>query len=65
MWLYSVYNKHADDFHRVFDKQGRIIIACGEPAISLHFHHVSLVQWTTRLLPVMRYPDSNPRGVLM
>ncbi len=25
---------------------------CREPAISLHFHHVSLVQWTTRLLPV-------------
>ncbi len=28
----------------------------GEPAISLHSHHVSLVQWTTRLLP---------QGVLM
>jgi hypothetical protein len=26
---------------------------CGEPAISLHSHHVSLVQWTTRLLPVI------------
>jgi hypothetical protein len=35
---------------------------CGEPAISLHSHHVSLVQWTTRLLPVMRDPGSNPRG---
>ncbi len=36
---------------------------CGEPAISLHSHHVSLVQWTTRLLPVTRDPGSNPRGV--
>jgi hypothetical protein len=39
--------------------------SCGEPAISLHSHHVSLVQWTTRLLPVMRDPGSFPRGVLM
>ncbi len=38
---------------------------CGEPAISLHPHHVSLVQWTTRLLPVMRDPGSIARGVLM
>jgi hypothetical protein len=38
---------------------------CGEPAISLHSHHVSLVQWTTRLLPVTRELDSNPLGVLM
>jgi hypothetical protein len=30
---------------------------CGEPAISLYSHHVSLVQWTT-LLPVTRDPDS-------
>ncbi len=30
--------------------------ACGEPAISLHSHHVSLVQWTTRLFPAMRDP---------
>jgi hypothetical protein len=35
---------------------------CEEPAISLHSHHVSLVQWTTRLLPVMRDPGSNPQG---
>ncbi len=35
---------------------------CGEPAISLHSHHVSLVQWTTRLLPVIREPGSKPRG---
>ncbi len=40
--------------------------SCGEPAISLHSHHVSLVQWTTHLLPVMRDSGSNPqRGVLM
>jgi hypothetical protein len=38
---------------------------CGEPAISLHSHHVSLVQWTTCLLPVMRDPGSIPRGVPM
>ncbi len=35
---------------------------CGEPAISLHSHHVSLVQWTTCLLPVTRDPGSNPLG---
>jgi hypothetical protein len=37
----------------------------GEPAISLYSHHVPLVQWTTRLLPVLRDPISIPRGVLM
>jgi hypothetical protein len=36
-----------------------------EPAISLHSHHVSLVQWTTCFLPVMRDPGSDPKGVLM
>jgi hypothetical protein len=36
--------------------------ACGEPAISLHSNHVSLVQWTTCLLPVTRDPGSNPQG---
>jgi hypothetical protein len=35
---------------------------CGEPAISLHSHHVSLVKWTTHLLPVTRDPGSNPLG---
>jgi hypothetical protein len=29
---------------------------------NLHSHNVSLVQWTTRLLPVMRDPGSNPQG---
>ncbi len=33
---------------------------CGEPAIPLHSHHVSLVQWTTCLLPVTRDPGSKP-----
>jgi hypothetical protein len=41
-----------------------ILSTCGEPAISLHSHHVSLVQWTTRLLPVIRDLGSNPLGVL-
>jgi hypothetical protein len=38
--------------------------ACGEPAISLHSHHVSLVRWTTRLFPSMRDPGSIPRGYI-
>ncbi len=33
-----------------------------EPAISLHFHHVSLVQWTNHLLPITRDLGSNPQG---
>ncbi len=37
---------------------------CGEPAISLHSHHASLVQRTTRLLLVMRDPGSIARGYL-
>jgi hypothetical protein len=35
---------------------------CGEPAISFYSHHVSLVQWTTCLLPVTRDPGSNLQG---
>ncbi len=38
---------------------------CGESAISGHWYTVPLVQWSTRLLPIMRDPGSNPRGVLM
>jgi hypothetical protein len=38
---------------------------CGEPAILMHSHHVSLVQWTTRLLPFMRNRGSIPSGVFM
>jgi hypothetical protein len=37
---------------------------CGEPAISLHSYTVSLAQWSTRLLPVMRDPGSIPGGHL-
>ncbi len=39
---------------------GMYLVPCGEPAISLHSHHVSMVQWTTRLLPVLGYLGSNP-----
>ncbi len=39
-------------------------ISCGEPAISHDFHHVSLVQWTTCLLPTTRDTGSNPLGDL-
>jgi hypothetical protein len=38
---------------------------CGEPAISLLSETVPLVQWSTRLLPVMRDPGSIRRGILM
>jgi hypothetical protein len=38
---------------------------CGEPAISLHSYTVPLVQWSTRLLPVMTVPGSIPMGELM
>jgi hypothetical protein len=38
---------------------------CGEPAISLHSHHVSLVQSTTGLLPVTRDLGSKPLGGFM
>jgi hypothetical protein len=37
-------------------------IHCGEPAISLHLYTVPLVQWSTRLLPVMRGLGSLPGG---
>jgi hypothetical protein len=38
------------------------LFICGEPAISLHSHHVSLVQWTTCLLPITRDPGTSPLG---
>ncbi len=42
------------------------LVYCGEPAISLHSHHVSLVQWATHLLPVKRDPGVQiPWGVLL
>jgi hypothetical protein len=37
---------------------------CGEPAISLHSHHVSLVQWTNPLLPSQGTWVQIPWGVL-
>jgi hypothetical protein len=36
----------------------------GSPVNSLHSHTVPLVQWSTRLLPVLRGPGSIPRGYL-
>ncbi len=48
--------------NNILSRQG---FACEEPAISLHSHHVLLVQWSARLLPVMRDPGSIPRGDLM
>jgi hypothetical protein len=39
-----------------------LLSMCGEPAISHDFHHVSLVQWTTCLLPATRVTGSNPLG---
>jgi hypothetical protein len=46
-----------------------IVPAGGEPfrelAISLNSYTVSLVQWPTHLLLVMRDPGSIPRGILM
>ncbi len=41
------------------------LLKCGEPAISPHSHHVSLVQWTTRLLPITRDLSSKPLGGLI
>ncbi len=38
---------------------------CGEPTISLHSYTVPLVQWSTRLLPVMRNLSSVPGGGTM
>jgi hypothetical protein len=44
------------DFYKVLP------VSCGEPAISLHSHTVSLVQWVNPLLPIIRDPGSIPRG---
>jgi hypothetical protein len=38
------------------------LAVCGEPAISHDSNHVSLVQWTTCLLPFTRDSGSNPLG---
>jgi hypothetical protein len=41
----------------------KTFIVC-KACISLHSHHVSLVQWTTLCLPVTRDPGSKPLGGL-
>jgi hypothetical protein len=51
--------------HVVWYRPTREVVCCGEPAISLHSHTVSLVQWVNPLLPLMRDPGSIPRGVFM
>jgi hypothetical protein len=65
---------HLSQFHtrcrssfRLHNRRSRLLGGepCGEPAISLHSHHVSLVQWTTCLLPLTRDPASKPMGGLM
>jgi hypothetical protein len=38
---------------------------CNLTSSSLHSHHVSIVQWTTRLLPVTKDPGSKLLGGLM
>ncbi len=55
-WWQKTYTVHITPFH--FE------VTCGEPAISLHSHHVSLVQWTTHLLPVTGTRVQNPWGDL-
>jgi hypothetical protein len=48
--------------HQDFRRNVIFLENWGEPAISLHSHHVSLVQWTTCLLPVMRGSGSKSQG---
>jgi hypothetical protein len=52
--------------NRLHNRRSRLLGGepCVEPAISLHSHHVWLVQWTTRLLPITRDPCSKPLGEL-
>jgi hypothetical protein len=61
---YSVQEKTLRYFCVIADRYNNVekSYLSGEPAISLHSHHVSLVQWTTHLLPVTRDPGSNPQG---
>ncbi len=51
--------------HLSLNEQDTLWTVWGYCAISLLWHHVSLVQRTTCLLPVMRDPGSIPRGILM
>ncbi len=59
LWLLLSGTVSLDSYHFSIE-----LLICGEPAISLHSYHVSLVQWTTRLLPTVRDPSSISRGVL-
>jgi hypothetical protein len=52
-------------FTKTIPKWTHFLLHCGEPAISHDSHHVSLVQWTTYLLPATRDTGSNPLGGLM
>jgi hypothetical protein len=45
--------------------QSFVTFSSGDLAISLHSYTVPLVQWSTRLLPVMRDPCSIPIGILV
>ncbi len=58
--LYFIWIKH----YFKLPKTIFFIQVCGEPAISLHSHHVSLVRRTTHLLPITRDPGSKPLGGL-
>ncbi len=50
------------DWHHGMSEKRRY---CREPEISLHSYTVPLVQWSTRLLPIMRDPGAIPRGILV
>ncbi len=60
-------NRHAmiNRWHIIIQELQEKTRLCGEPAISHDSHHVSLVQWTTCLLPATRDSGSNPLGGLM
>ncbi len=62
--LLSLFHAHCRSSFRLHNPHSRLLGGepCGAPAISLHSHTVSLVQWVNPLLPVMRNPCSIPRG---
>jgi hypothetical protein len=64
--LLSRFHAHCRSSFRLHNWHSRLLRGepCGEPAVSLHSYTVPLVQWSTRLLPVMRDPSSIPRGYL-
>ncbi len=66
--LLSRFHTRCRSSFRLHNRHSRLLgEPCGEPEISLHSHTVSLVQWVTRLLPVMRDQGSIPRetGILL